>query len=339
LGALNRYAKQVLFKPIGQEGQERLSKSRVTVIGVGALGSMIANHLGRAGVGFLRLCDRDFVELDNLQRQVLYDEEDVRASLPKAVAAARKLSRINSEIAIDPRVCDVNLSTVEDLVGDVDLVVDGTDNFETRFLLNDACVKRPVPWIYGGCVGSYGMVMAVRPGVGPCFACLVGGIPAPGSAPTCDTAGVLGTAVAVVASLEANEALKMLAGQVEALAGELMTVDLWVNAFQSLKVPRLPDCEVCVGRRFRHLESSPTGAVSLCGRNAVQITSAPGASLDLAAAEKRLSGLGPVRRNAFLLKFAADGCELTLFPDARAIIQGTDDLAKARSLYARYVGS
>jgi adenylyltransferase/sulfurtransferase len=336
---MSRYAKQLLFRPVGREGQERLRRSRVTIVGLGALGSVLANHLARAGVGFLRLCDRDFVELDNLQRQVLYDEEDVRAALPKAAAAAAKLARINSEVVLDPRVTDVGHANAEELARDVDLVLDGTDNFETRFVLNDACVKLGRPWVYGGCVGSYGMAMAVLPGEGPCFACLLGERPAPGTSPTCDTAGVLNTAVAVVASLQANEALKILLGKREALAGGLQTLDLWSNTFQVVRVPRSASCEVCAGRKFRHLEGAPSGATSLCGRNAVQVSPAPGARLDLAEAERRLAPLGAVRRNAYLLKFAADGCELTIFPDARAIIQGTEDLARARSLYARYVGS
>jgi adenylyltransferase/sulfurtransferase len=336
---MSRYAKQVLFTGIGKEGQERLGQARATIIGLGALGSTLANHLVRAGVGFVRLVDRDFVELDNLQRQVLYDEEDVRGNLPKAAAAAAKLARINSEVRLDPRVCDVNYSNVEDLARDVDVVLDGTDNFETRFLLNDACVKLGRPWVYGGVVGSYGMVMGVLPGEGPCFACLLGELPPPGSSPTCDTAGVLNTAVGVIASLEANEALKMLAGRRDALAGGLQTLDVWRNTSQFLRVARSPSCPVCVKREFRHLESTASVATSLCGRNAVQITPPPGSALDLAAAERKLAPLGQVRRNAYLLKFAADGCELTLFPDARVIIQGTHDLAKARSLYARYVGS
>ena len=336
---MSRYAKQILFAPLGREGQERLGRSRVTIVGLGALGSTLASHLVRAGVGFVRLCDRDFVELDNLQRQVLYDEDDVKAALPKAAAAAAKLARINSEVRLDPRVCDVNYANAEELAKDVDLVLDGTDNFETRFLLNDACVKLGRPWVYGGCVGSYGMVMAVLPGEGPCFACLVGGLPAPGSSPTCDTAGVLNTAVGVVASLQANEAIKILAGRRDALLGGLQTIDVWHNTQQRFRVPRAESCPVCVKREFVHLAANPSGATSLCGRNAVQIVPPRGSSIDLAEAERRLSPLGKVRRNAFLLKFAADGCELTLFPDARAIVQGTDDPAKARTLYARYVGS
>ncbi len=336
---MSRYAKQILFAPLGKAGQERLGRSRVTLIGLGALGSTLANHLVRAGVGFVRLCDRDFVELDNLQRQVLYDEEDVRAALPKAAAAASKLARINSEVALDPRVCDVNYANAEELVQDVDLVLDGTDNFETRFILNDACVKLGRPWIYGGCVGSYGMVLTVLPGEGPCFACLVGGLPPPGSSPTCDTAGVLNTAVSIVASLQATEAIKLLAGRKDALLGGLQTLDVWHNTQQLIRVPRSESCGVCAKREFRHLVANPSGAAALCGRNAVQIVPPQGSTLDLAEAERRLSPLGKVRRNAYLLKLAVDGCELTLFPDARAIVQGTEDPAKARSLYSRYVGS
>ncbi len=336
---MSRYSRQVLFKPLGPEGQERLRAARAAVVGLGALGSTIAAHLARAGVGFLRICDRDFVELDNLQRQALYDEEDVRLNLPKAAAAARKLARINSEVALEARVCDIGFANAEELARDVDLVLDGTDNFETRFVLNDACVKLGRPWVYGGCVGSYGMVMAVLPGEGPCFACLVGGLPAPGSSPTCDTAGVLNTAVGVVASLQANEGLKILAGRREALAGGLQTLDLWSNTFQLLKVPRVAACETCVGRRFRYLESSPGGAATLCGRNAVQVTPPAGSRLDLAEAERRLAPLGKVLRNEYLVKFAVDAYELTVFPDARAIIKGTDDPARARSLYAKYVGA
>jgi molybdopterin-synthase adenylyltransferase len=334
---VSRYAKQVLFKPLGAAGQEKLSTSRVAVIGLGALGSMIANHLVRAGVGYTRLIDRDFVELDNLQRQVLYDEDDVKSALPKAVAAARRLSKINSEVALDARVIDVSHATVEGLIQDVDLVVDGLDNFETRFTLNDACVKLGKRWVYGGCVGSYGMVMTVLPGEGPCFACLVGEKPAPGSSPTCDTAGVLNTAVAVVASLEATEALKLLIGKADAPG--LQTLDVWSNQWQRVKVPRSATCDACVKRNFHHLVAAPSGTAVLCGRNAVQISPATPATLDLAEAERRLSALGKVRRNEYLLKASIDGCELTLFPDARAIIQGTNDPARARSLYARYVGA
>ncbi len=336
---MKRYAKQILFKPLGEAGQKKLSTSRVAIIGLGALGSVLANHLVRAGVGFVRLVDRDFVELDNLQRQVLYDEDDVRNALPKAVAAARRLSKINSEVKLEPRVTDVSHGTAETLTEDVDLVLDGLDNFETRFVLNDACVKAGRPWVYGGCVGSYGMVMTVLPGEGPCFACLVGEKPAPGSSPTCDTAGVLNTAVATVASLQATEAIKILVGRRDALSGGLQTLDVWTNQWQTVKVPRSTSCACCVNRDFRHLAASPSGTAVLCGRNAVQITPAQAVMLDLSETERRLSAVAKVRRNEYLLKASIDGCELTIFPDARAIIQGTDDPARARTLYARYVGA
>jgi adenylyltransferase/sulfurtransferase len=335
---MKRYAKQILFRPLGEEGQRRLAAARVTLVGAGALGSAAAALLVRAGVGFLRLCDRDFVELDNLQRQILYDEDDVREGLPKAVAAARKLARANSEVRLEPRVEDVRFSNAENLVRDADLVVDGTDNFETRFVLNDACVKLGRPWVYGGCVGAWGMVMPVFPGEGPCFACLVGELPAPGSAPTCDTAGVLGPAAAVVASLQAVEAIKILSGRREAGVRGLQTVDLWTGEHRILRVPRHPSCEACGARRFRHLEAPAWGETVLCGRGAVQILPPREAALDLAELERKLAPLGSVRRNPYLLKFSADGFEITLFPDARAIVQGTEDPAQARSLYARYVG-
>jgi len=336
---MTRYAGQVRFGPLGEEGQARLRAARVAVVGLGALGSTLAGHLARAGAGFLRLCDRDFVELGNLQRQALYDEEDARASLPKAVAAASKLARINSEVALDPRVCDVSGANAEEIARDVDLVLDGTDNFETRFVLNDACVKLGRPWVYGGCVGSRGMVMAVLPGEGPCFACLAGAPPLPGTAPTCETAGILNTVPGVVASLQACEAIKILSGRRQALARGLMTVDLWANTFRLLDVPRAAGCEACVRRSFRHLGAGPGAVAALCGRDAVQVTPPPGSRLDLAEAERRLGSLGPVRRNAYLLRFSAEGCEITLFADARAIIRGTGDAARARSLYSRYVGA
>jgi len=336
---VNRYRGHLRFAPLGEAGQYRLRKARVALVGMGALGSSAAGLLARAGVGFLRLCDRDFVERDNLQRQALYDEEDVQAGLPKAVAAAARLGRINAEVALDPRVVDVDPTNVEGLVGDVDLVVDGTDNFGTRFLLNDACVKLGKPWIYGGCVGSRGMMMAVRPGEGPCFACLAGEPPAPGAVPTCEAEGILNTVPAAVAALQATEAFKILAGRTEALLPGLVVLDLWRGTRRLLGIPRLPGCETCVRRRFRFLEAVPPPALSLCGRDAVQVRPPTGGGVDLEEVERRLACRGPILRNAHLLRFSAEGCEITLFPDARAIIRGTGDPARARSLYDRYVGS
>ena len=335
----DRYSRQVRFGPIGPEGQARLAAARVTLIGCGALGSTIANLLARAGVGHLRIVDRDFVELDNLQRQVLFDEEDVLSVLPKAVAAAEKLRRINASIEVEPIVEDVSHANVETLIADADTVLDGTDNFETRFVLNDACVKRGKPWIYGGCVGSYGMVLPVLPGETACLRCWISEVPPPGSSPTCDTAGVLNSAVGVIASLQANEAFKILTAHREALVSGLTVIDVWANTHQVLTVPRSSECASCGRRSFPSLEARESGVTTtLCGRNAVQVTP-PAGRLDLADAERRLSGLGPVRRNDYLLKFRIDPCELTLFADGRAIVQGTSDPAQARSLYAKYVGS
>lgn len=341
-----RYSRQELFRSIGAAGQARLRRGRVVLIGCGALGTHIAQHLVRAGVGYLRICDRDFVELDNLQRQVLFDEDDVAERLPKVVAAERKLARINSDVALDPRITDVSARNVRGLIEDVDLVIDGTDNFETRYLLNDACVERGQTWIYGGCVGSHGMVLTVRPGVGPCFACLVPDPPAPGSTGTCDTVGVIGPAVAMVAAIESTEALKILTDNETALVSGLITLDPWAGTFRTFSAPRVDDCPVCHGREFRFLREEATSQTTLlCGRNAVQITPAPpakGASptdIDLAALETRLSGHGETRYNGYLLRFIADGLDLSLFPDGRAVVKGTDEPERARAFYAKYVGA
>lgn len=336
----DRYARQRLFAPFGQEGQSRLAASRVALVGCGALGTHLAQHLARAGVGRLRICDRDFVELNNLQRQVLFDEQDARDNLPKAAAAAAKLKRINGEIEIEGRIVDVNPSNVETLVGDADLVLDGTDNFETRFLLNDACLKLKKPWVYGGCVGADGMVLAVIPGKTACFRCFVPDAPEPGSVATCDTAGVLGPAVGVVASLQAAEALKFLTGHPEALAEGLVTVDVWGNRQHVFRMARNPECPACGKGRYDFLEGGASGAATtLCGRNAVQIRPASEASLDLRALERRLAAVGAVRRNEYLLRLDADGFEVTVFPDGRAIVRGTDDPVRARAVYAKYVGA
>jgi adenylyltransferase/sulfurtransferase len=336
----DRYARQRLFAPFGGAAQAKLAAARVTLVGCGALGTHLAQHLVRAGVGRLRICDRDFVELNNLQRQVLFDEQDVRDNLPKAAAAAAKLARVNGEVAVEPRVVDVNPSNVESLIADADLVLDGTDNFETRFLLNDACVKGRKPWVYGGCVGAEGMVLAVIPGKTACFRCFVPDPPEPGSVPTCDTAGVLGPAVGVVASLQSAEALKLLTGHAEALAEGLVTVDVWGNRQHLFRMPRNPECPACGKGRYDYLEGGASGgATTLCGRNAVQVSPAEGASVDLAALERRLAAVGKVKRNEYLLRLDADGFEVTVFPDGRAIVRGTDDPVRARAVYAKYVGS
>ncbi|MGE0870045.1 MAG: ThiF family adenylyltransferase [Kofleriaceae bacterium] len=338
---IDRYSRQRLFFGIGDQGQASISGKRVTLFGCGALGTHLAQHLVRAGVGFIRICDRDFVELDNLQRQVLFDEDDVRSCMPKAEAAAAKLRRINSNITIEARVVDISYANVEDQIADVDLVVDGTDNFDTRYLLNEACIKAGKSWVYGGVVGSTGMVFMVHPGKTACFACMLPEQPEPGTAQTCDTAGALSPAVAVVAALQSAEALKFLAGKHQALSGKLMTIDVWNNEFQSMAIDRLDRCPVCVGHEQVFLTARAGGtATSLCGRNAVQITPSAGSTIDLIELEQRLKAVSPaIKRNEFLIRADLEGCETTIFPDGRAIVKGTSDMTRARALYARFIGS
>jgi len=340
MSELDRYSRQILLPEIGSAGQERLLASSVAVVGCGALGSVIASTLVRAGVGRVRLIDRDFIELNNLQRQTLFDEEDVARGLPKAIAAAGKLRRVNSQVAVEPVVADVNPDNVEGLIGDVDLVLDGTDNFETRFLLNDACFKRGVPWVYGAVLATYGMVRAIIPRRTPCFRCFLAGMPAPGSTPTCDTAGVLGTAVNVVASLEATEGLKILLGQEDTLYGGLLYVDVWRGEFERLELGRRDaPCPVCDLGRFEFLEAREGSYLTnLCGREAVQVNVRGPARVSFPDLARRLGAVGEVRFNDYMLRFRVDFYELTVFPDGRTIIKGTTDQAVARTLYARYIG-
>lgn len=334
-----RYLRQIIFAPVGEAGQDKLLASRVLVLGCGATGSMLANTLARAGIGHLKIADRDFVELNNLQRQVLFDEEDVSGKVPKAVAAARRLSEINSSIKVEPVVADVNDENIEDLVAGVDLVLDGTDNFETRYLINDACVKHNCPWIYTGAVGSYGSTMTIIPRVTACFRCVHRQAPPPGTLATCDTAGVIAPIVAAIASIAAAEAIKLLTGAGTRNPG-MIHIDLWENSFETFKVARNPECPTCVQEEYEFLEgpSSAVMAATLCGRNAVQVRAGRGRSLDLAELAARLDQIGHVALNEYLLRFAVDGYEITIFPDARAIVQGTDDETVAKNLYAKYVG-
>lgn len=331
------------FAPLGEAGQERISSSRALVVGCGALGSVIANTLARAGVGRLRIVDRDFLELNNLQRQVLYDEADVASGLPKAIAAANKLRSINSQIEIEPLVADISAANILELMQGVDVVVDGTDNFETRYLLNDAALKLGTPWVYGGCIGAEGQSMTILPGESPCLRCLMPEAPPPGAAPTCDSAGILGPIINVIASIEAMEALKILAGNRDAVSRALTVIDLWDNRVRQVKLESLlaqrDRCPACQGHEYPWLagERGSHTAV-LCGRNAVQL-SFPNTSLSLDEIEQKLAGLGRVTRNAFLLRFMVEGYQLTIFPDGRAIIGGTEDIAQARTIYARYVGA
>ncbi len=301
----------------------------------------IADTLVRAGVGRVRIIDRDVVELNNLQRQVLFDEEDVARGLPKAVAAAEKLRQINSQVIVEPVVADVNPANVERLIDDVDVVLDGTDNFETRFLLNDACFKHATPWVYGAVLATYGMTRAIIPRRTPCFRCLLAEMPSPGSTPTCDTAGVLGAAVNVVASLEATEGLKILLGKTDALYSGLLYIDVWAGTFERLEMGRREEpCPVCDLGRFEFLEAEAGSYLTrLCGREAVQIGVYGEAKVHLPDLAKRLESIGEVRLNDYMLRFRVDSYELTVFPDGRTIVKGTTDEATARTLYARYVGS
>lgn len=340
-----RYRKQTLFPGIGEEGQRRISGGQALVVGCGALGSVIAETLVRAGVGLVRIVDRDFVELSNLQRQVLFTERDVADRLPKAVAAANQLRAINSGITIEPIVADVAADNVLELVRGIDVIVDGTDNFETRLLVNDASLETGTPWVNGGCVGCHGQVMTILPGQTPCFRCLVEDVPDPGSSETCDTAGVIGPAVNIVASLQCVDALKILSGQQNLIREVLTVIDVWEGTWRRLQIGDLrskTQCKACQGgeRLWLRGERASRTAV-LCGRNAVQISPAQRLELSLREAADRLAAHGDVQRNAYLvrLKLREPACEITLFRDGRAIIQGTDDPAVARSLYARYVGS
>ncbi len=333
-----RYSRQLLFDGLGGEGQARLMASRAVLVGCGALGTIQASFLVRAGVGTLRIIDRDFVEESNLQRQILYDEEDVRAALPKAAAAERKLRAINSLVTVEGLVEDLTPDNAGRLLGGFDLILDATDNFDTRLLINDYAVKTATPWIYGGCVSSYGQTFTVLPGQTACFQCLFG-TPVGGLAPSCDTAGVIGPAVGVVASLQAAEALKILSGRRERVSRRLTFVDVWGNLLDSFELPpRDPECPCCGRRDFHWLEGRRgTDALTLCGRDSVQVSRREGPPLDLEALARRLAPLGTVERNRFLLRASIGAHRLTVFADGRAIIGGTSDPALARSLYTRYV--
>ena len=338
-----RYSRQVLFHGVGKQGQERLNVSRVAIIGMGALGTVLANHMVRAGVGFVRFIDRDFVEPSNLQRQMLYDEDDAKNAMPKAIAAAEKLGKINSGVTVEPHVTDLTPYNAEELLADVDLVLDATDNFQTRYLVNDLCVKHGIPWIYGGAVSAKGMFAAIRPGETPCLRCLFPEAPKAGDAPTCDTAGVIGPIVHIIASYQATEALKMLVGAKESLNPNLEHVDIWENQHQQLKVAhaRRKDCPTCGKREFIFLapDSQEGMAASLCGRNTVQINPGEQIRLDLDRLAQTLSPLGAIEQNRFLLRFHIDPYSLVVFPDGRVLVQGTDDIGLARSLHAKYIGA
>jgi len=335
-----RYSRQIRFVPIGEQGQKRLASSRVLLLGLGALGTVVADQIVRAGVGFLRMVDRDFVELSNLQRQSLFDEGDIEKSLPKAIAAEAKLRRINSSIEIDARVDDVNPANIEDYLSDVDLVLDALDNFETRFVVNDACAKHGKPWIYTAAVGSYGLVMPVIPGTTPCLRCLLGNLPAPGTSPTCETAGVIAPITHIIASIQVAEALKLLTGHLDAADVRLTAYDVWSHRFQRIDVglESMNTCPVCSNGTFEYLNGNPLRTITLCGRNAVQLIPGVKGDLNFDELSKSIAAFGQVQFNDFLLKCCSPPYEVTLFKDGRAIVKGTEEPGLARSVYSKMVG-
>jgi len=334
----DRYSRQVLFPGIGVEGQRKLAQASAAVVGCGATGTCVCSLLARAGVGRLLIIDRDYVEPSNLQRQSLFDEADAAESLPKAVAAARKITAFNSEISVRAEVADLVPENIETLLADADLLLDATDNFETRYLLNDFAVKHGRPWIYAAAVAAYGVTMNIIPGVTACLSCI---FPAPpqGTIETCDTAGILNSAVNLVGSIQATEALKFLTGAQDKLRRTLLSFDLWSNdrAEVAADHPR-PECPTCGKREFLHLAGESRPQITMCGRNSVQIHERA-RPVDFVELSSRLQPHGTVKHNSFVLKFCRDPYELTLFPDGRAIIKGTTDTAVARSIYARFVGN
>jgi molybdopterin/thiamine biosynthesis adenylyltransferase len=332
----DRYSRQIIFFGIGVTGQERLLASTAAIVGCGALGSFQAGALARAGVGRLVLIDRDYVERSNLQRQWLYDEADAAEGLPKAIAAARRLASINPDVEATPRVADLTPANIDELLGEAAILLDGTDNFETRYLLNDYAVRQGIPWIYGAAVGSYGLTMPVVPGRTACLKCVYPNPPA-GAQPTCETAGVVNAITSLIASLQVAQALRILTGAEP--QARITTADVWSGEIRQIELPGPdPQCPACGRREFPHLEARQRPPISLCGRNAVQIHDRE-RPLDLGDLARRLMPLGEVRANEFALRFVVAPYEMTIFPDGRAIIKGTQDPALARSLYARYIGN
>jgi len=342
---LQRYSKQVLFSGIGEAGQRALMQGRVLVCGCGALGTVLAEGMVRAGVGFVRVVDRDFVELSNLQRQVLFDEQDIAEQLPKAIAAGRKLAKINSGVEIEPIVADVSYENVLGFADGVDLILDGTDNFETRYLLNDVSLETGIPWIYGGCIGSHGQTMTILPGETACLRCLIDAVPEPGTVETCDTAGVLAAIINVIASLQVVDSLKILSGQRELIEQKLTVIDVWDGTFRRMNMQGLRDrsgCPAChQGERVWLRGTQGSQTTILCGRNAVQVSPPSKTRLSFEDLETRLAGSGEINYNKYLFRIRLNegDYEMTAFQDGRVIIKGTEDIPTAKTLYARYIGN
>ena len=339
-----RYSRQIRFPGIGTEGQQLIRGSRVLLCGCGALGTVLADTLVRAGVGFLRIVDRDFVDLTNLQRQVLFDEQDVVDHLPKSIVAAKKLARINSQVMLDPHVADIDWRNIRGFAQDVDLILDGTDNFEIRFLINDLVLDLGIPWVYAGCVGSHGQTMAIFPNESACLRCVIETPPDAGATESCDTAGVLAPAIHMVTALQATTALKILSGRKDLVLPQLTIVDVWEGTLRQMNLANLrerSECPACVkGRRDWLHGGNASQSTKLCGRNSVQISPAQPTNVSLEDLAKKLEQSGAITRNPFLIRLTLSdpSYEITIFRDGRAIIQGTDDVSTARGLYVRYVG-
>ena len=335
---IDRYSRQILFPGIGKEGQDKLAGSSAVIIGCGALGTVIATILVRSGISNVRIVDRDFSEYHNLQRQVLFDEDDVRNNLPKAIAAERHLKSVNSSIRIEGIVADVNYTNIERFISGADVVLDGLDNFETRFLINDACLKHKIPWVYGGVISSAGMTATIIPGKTPCFRCLWDSPSKGGMVLTCDTVGVISPAPFIVGSLQAIQAMKILVGT-EKVNKSLVSIDVWEETFEKLEISARSDCPACQGK-FEFLEAgSGTRTTSLCGQNAVQVINPNVTDISLQVLAAQLSSIGEVSYSEFMLRFAADNHEIFVFPDGRAIVKNTSDESLARGLYAKYIGT
>ena len=337
MALIDRYSRQTLFPGIGEEGQKKLSNSSVAIIGCGALGTVIATSLVRAGVGKVKIIDRDFIEYHNLQRQVIFDEEDIRDELPKAIAAERHLKKVNSSIEVEGVVADVNYANIERLVAGADLILDGLDNFETRLLINDVSLKHDIPWVYGGCISSYGMTMNIIPGETACLRCFQASPTSSGIALTCDTEGELAPAPFIIGSLQTTEAMKILIGT-EEINRDLIMIDAWKGEFNRFKIGRRADCPACHGE-YEFLEAKfGTRTTSLCGQNAVQILNPEAKEVSFESLAAHLRPLGEVSYSEFMLRFRVNNHEMVIFPDGRAIVKNTNDEALARGLYAKYIG-
>ncbi len=337
----DRYSRQILFSPIGTKGQEKLLSSRVLILGCGALGSSHSEMLARAGIGNLRIVDRDFVEFSNLQRQTLFSESDAENRLPKAVAAKSRLAEVNPSINVEAIVADINASNIESLVKDCDVVIDGSDNFQLRYLVNDACVKHSIPWVYGAAVSSYGSAMTIIPRKTPCLRCVFEEMPDAGSSPTCDTAGVIMPIISTISAIQVSEAIKLLVNDRDSLHQTLMQIDVWTNERHAIKLGEPnPDCPACAQQKFEFLDAANgDSSAVLCGRDAVQISPSRPTEIDLALLATRMRSVGDVKHNEYLVRFFSGENEVTVFRDGRAIIKGTDDISVGRSIYARFVGA